>query len=114
MKFFKSFLIAIVLLFVLQGTSYAVDATCKITQVGDFPDIANESINRSSTRVKLDDISDSLWTGERYFYLTWDMGDKGTATALTAASMGKDVWVRLTDSKQGSLVTIMFIENPAQ
>ena len=113
MKFFKSFLIATAIFLAFQGTSFAsVDVTCRITQVGEFPGIADQSLNRSSTRVMLDDISDTFWTGGRYYYLSWDMADKGTATALSAVSLGKNVWVRLTSANQGALVTIMFIEDP--
>ncbi len=114
MKLFKLLFITTVILIASYGTSFAVDATCKITQIGEFPGIADQTKNRSGSRIMLDDTTDTLWTGSRYYYISWDMAEKGTATALTAMSLDKDVWVRLTTANQGGLVTIMFIENPVQ
>lgn len=110
MKTISYFFMAAAIIFAVQSTAIASsDVTCKILEVGEFPSFADPSIFRSSTRIQLDDLTDTLWTGGRNFYISTEMGDKGTATALTAFASGKQVWVRLASSGQGSLVNIMLV-----
>ncbi|MGV8073286.1 MAG: hypothetical protein AB2L11_01800 [Syntrophobacteraceae bacterium] len=82
-------------------------ATCSIVRVGYDPRF-------SGAMVQLDDMRTmgELWTGARQFYLSSALGNQGLATLLTAYSMGKTVWVRISGTAtSGSLVEIIFINN---
>lgn len=64
--------------------------------------------------VQLTDLSTSpAWAGSRQFFLAKDpLGNTGVATVLTAYSMGKTLWVRITNNAAAlSLITVVYINN---
>ncbi|MDH4056841.1 MAG: hypothetical protein OEV58_15870 [Gammaproteobacteria bacterium] len=55
------------------------------------------------------------WAGVRQFYLSSILGNDGLATLLTALSLNQPVFVRISGTAQpGSLITIIFVNNPVQ
>ena len=98
------------------GTAQAsVDvAVAKIERIGPDPRCANEV--SSGVMVQLTDTSaNPAWPGVRQFYLSAALGNTGVATLLTAFSLGETVWVRIGGSAEsGSLISIIFVNAPAQ
>ncbi len=64
--------------------------------------------------VQLQDMAPTpLWTGNRIFWLSPDLGNQGYATALTALSMKGTVWVRIAGTgSANSLIKIIYCDAP--
>ena len=78
---------------------------CSIAKVGYDPRF-------EGALVRLDDLTDTQWTGTRQFYLSSTLGNQGLATLLTAYSLGQTVWVRIAGTgAQGSLIEIILINS---
>ena len=78
---------------------------CSIAKVGYDPRF-------EGALVRLDDLTDTQWTGTRQFYLSSTLGNQGLATLLTAYSLGKTVWVRIAGTGEpGSLIQIIYIND---
>jgi len=85
-------------------------STATIVSSGIAPFRANES--RSPYVVKLDCKNNSKWNGAVSFCLTSDLGESGYATILTAQSLGKPLFVKVSDSAPGSLVESIYLKTP--
>jgi len=83
-------------------------ANAKIVRLGMYPGYTGTT---DGFIIRLDDLSDVGWTGERQFYLNDTLGKAGLATILTAYSLQKTIWVRLVSTTPGSLVTIVYIND---
>ena len=63
--------------------------------------------------IQVDDLTDTVFTGIRQYYLSATLGNAGLATMLTALSLGQDVFIRVAGTgEDGSLVTIIFLNAP--
>jgi hypothetical protein len=109
-----SFLFVFSLTFIAPSGAYAADVSfAKITRIGFYPYITPQS---SGAILFLDDTEDYYWTGSRMYYMSTELGNQGLATALTAYSMGKTIFVRIGGSAgapadAGSLINVIYI-NP--
>ncbi len=105
-------LLSICLFIVLTGASFASDhSSCVINKIGVHPGVENESISRSGYPIFLT-CSDIAGTSPIMFYLSYDMGEAGLATALTAMALEQSVWARTTSDTAGGLVTILYLNAP--
>ena len=94
------------LLIPINASAYEDVYVCAITLLG------YKYSDGGTVVLKLDDQSDTVWVGERAFYLHPDLGKTGYATLLTAYSLGKTVRVRIEGTAEpGSLITHLYI-NP--
>lgn len=94
----------------LIGTSASAAVQCKegtVTQVGDFPALANGIT--SKYLVQIDCADDTKWAGEIQFMLTTDLGDSGYATLLTAVSLNMPVNVTVEGTSFRSLLTRIYL-----
>ena len=82
-------------------------AACTITRLGMYP---GQFGTTDGFMVQVDDAADE-WTGSRTFYLNDTLGKAGWATVLTAYSLGKTLWIRLSGTGPGSLITIVHIND---
>ena len=107
-KFF-AMLIALSFIMVFTGSPvFAGDhASCHVNKLGVYPGTADPANQRSGYPIFL--TCTDIGTGQIMFFLSDDMGDAGLATALTAMSLGKNVWARTTTDVAGGLVTVMYL-----
>jgi hypothetical protein len=88
----------------------AVDAAnCSIELIGAYGGFENQATNRSNYPIFLKCPS-AFAGGERMYFLSYEMGKGGLATALTAFNMDKEVWVRLSTLSPGGIVSVMYVE----
>ena len=103
-----AFIITVLGLCILPAIANAYDCKqCTITRLGMFP---GQFGTTDGFLVQVEDAAGE-WSGPRTFYLNDTLGKAGWATVLTAYSMGKTLWLRLVDTKAGSLITIVHIND---
>ena len=111
----KRFLVLVLCMcaFVMSaGFSFAGDhSSCVVNKVGVYPGLEDQSISRSGYPIFL--TCSDLGTSSIMFYLSYDMGDAGLATTLTAMALGQSVWARTTTDTAGGLVTVLYLNAPA-
>lgn len=110
-KSIASIITALVLISVTATVSSAL-VQCKdaaIVQAGVVStreDLTNK-VSKYTVRATCPDTT--LWSGERTFLLSTDVGDAGYATALTALSTGGTVWLNIEGNADWwSLVTVIY------
>jgi hypothetical protein len=111
-----SYVIGLSLMGLLIGTSsQAAGIQCKaatITQLGAFPDLADDTTHTSKYLVELDCDDDTKWGGAKQFLLTTDLGDSGYASVLTAYSLDKTINVDVASTAFRSHLTRIYIGLP--
>ena len=102
--------LSLVLAFSIVSTSMATDcANAQVVKAGTYSGIGNGIASDNMIAVKC--LSDASWGAYAQFYPTLGIGDQALATALTALSLGKSVWIRTAAKTSGSLLTIIYINN---
>ena len=95
-----SFAIAFVSLFGLVGVQSAQAArTCEeatIIKLGAWPENATDVNSGYIVKASCADAV-TKWVGERYFFLSTDLGKVGYSTLLTAVGLNKTVRLRVAD-----------------
>lgn len=95
---------------VLGGNAFAADMDgATIERIGVNPGVAGATTSSNIIFVKHSSITPS--GGTLQCVLSSDLGDAGLATALTAQSLGKPVWLRVgsVDSTKVTTATIMYL-----
>ena len=110
MKVRKMILTGLVALgMMIGGTAFAADLDgATIERIGVNPGVASDTTSSNIIFVS----HSSLGTGKiLQCVLSKDLGDAGLATALTAQSLGKTVWLRVgsTDTTAVTTATIMYL-----
>lgn len=86
----------------IATTSMADDcAKAEIFKIGSRADMGLNAIGFTC-------LSDTSWTPSQY-YVNTAIGDEALATALTAMSLGKTVWIRTASRTPGSLISIIYM-----
>ena len=112
---YKLMLIIVSSLIIVSGTiggACAGDLSgCTIEKVGAYPGLSNEPLGRSGFPVFLSYPSWPEASRTRMFYLSYDLGQAGLATILTAMSLEKTVWVRIStpDNSAGGIISIIYV-----
>ncbi len=107
-----SFFCSMVVVALCTSSAFAavLCSTATVVQSGIAPFRANES--RSPYVVRLVCKNNTKWKGAVSFCLTSDLGESGYATILTAQSLGKPLFVKVSDSTPGSLVQSLYLKTP--
>ncbi len=113
MKFSKKMSLALGLSVALAtsivSTSMAADcANAQILRVGTAATIGSSTVAPNVITVKC--LSDLSW-GSAQFYPNILIGDQALATALTALSLGKNVWVSTSAKTSGSMLNVIYVNN---
>jgi hypothetical protein len=108
MKVKKMVLSSCVALGLMVGSvAYAADLDGAVIQrIGVNPGVAN-----ATNSANIIFVTHSSFTGTLQCVLSADLGDAGLATALTAQSLGKSVWLRVgsTNTAAVTTATIMYL-----
>jgi len=94
----------------LSGNAFAVDLDgATIERIGVNPGVAGDTTSSNIIFIKHSDVTPT--GGTLQCVLSSDLGDAGLATALTALSLGKPVWLRVgsVDSTAVTTATIMYM-----
>lgn len=84
---------------------------CKVISVGTNIANADASVHRSQHVIILDDVTDSDFTGNRWYYFHDELSEGALAAALTAQSTGKELKVGVASKVAGSLLTFALTSN---
>lgn len=106
------FLINVMFFLILSTPVFSADMdNCTIEKVGSYAGWENIDLNRSKNVIYLSHPTE--WEGTRFFFLSTTLGNEGLATALTAVSLEKTVFIRTTSSnlEQGSIISIIIVNN---
>ena len=112
MKFSKKMSLALGLSVVLAtsivSTSMAADcANAEILKVGAYAGAGGTTASDNVIAVKC--ISDTTWGSYAQFYPNTKIADQALATALTALSLGKNVWIRTSAKTSGSMLNVIYV-----
>ena len=103
----KKFLLMMMVFFMFvafsasESIAASVWAVCTIAEAG-------QSTTTGDVYVKLDEVSDANWTGERYYSCSSEYKNAVLATALTALSGDKQVNVKLFSYNEWSQVQALY------
>lgn len=87
----------------------AVDVgNCSVELVGAYDGLENQTVNRSNFPVFLS--CPSKFNSKRGYYLSYGLGKSGLATLLTAFSLDKEVWVRISTIEPGGIISVIYVE----
>jgi len=90
------------------STSMAADCTnAQILKVGSAAGVGGASASDNVIAVKC--LSDTTWGSYAQFYPNKAIADQALATALTAFSMGKNVWIRVASKTSGSMLNTIYV-----
>lgn len=90
------------------GTSMAADcANAEILKVGASAGIGGSIASDNVIAVKC--LSDTSWGTYTQFYPNTAIADQALATALTALSLGKNVWIRTSAITSGSILNTIYV-----
>lgn len=108
---FKKYLLGAVCALGAMGSQMAqadIDiSTAQIVRVGVDPRFVG-------AMVQVRDLTQQHFSDVRQFYLSPELGDVGYATILSALALGENVFLRVAgDGASGSLVTIIYLNNPS-
>lgn len=102
-------IVAALAMFLVMGINSVYAATCTngaITRVV----VLNEAPSGESSQYKIQ-LNCDEYANERNYYLSSTIGDSGYATVLTAISLTKTLYMEMTGTASGSLVTLLRMNN---
>ncbi len=100
--------LAVALTLPVAATSMAADcADAEILKVGAAAGVGGASASDNVIAVKC--LSDTSWGTYAQFYPNEAIGDQALATALTALSLGKHVWIRVSSKTSGSMLQTIYV-----
>lgn len=100
--------LSVALVFTIASSSMADDCTsAEIMKVGAGAGMGGGTASDNVIGVKC--ISDTSWGTYAQFYPNTAIGDQALATALTAYSLDKKVWIRVSSKVSGSMLNNIYI-----
>ncbi|MCP4113318.1 MAG: hypothetical protein GY749_48605 [Desulfobacteraceae bacterium] len=106
----RLFLISVINL--ITASAYAGGIfDCSSASIVDFsiqPSMETETASRYRVRLTCDDIP-KKWEGERFFMLSRDNSDAMYATIMTAASLKKEVFVKVGGTGPNYLILLVYL-----
>ncbi len=100
--------ISTVMLLGLSSVSFAADcASAEILKVGASAGAGGGAASDNVIAVKC--LSDATWGNYVQLYPNAAIGDQALATALTALSLDKKVWIRASAKTTGSLLNVIYL-----
>ena len=108
MKIVKIIVCVILFTVFIAGNSFAVDlAAATIEKVG-----VDAAVETATTSANIIHVTDSSFEGTLMVVMSSDLGDAGLATALTAFSLGKTVFLRVGSTTDAiTTATVIYINN---
>jgi len=90
------------------STSMAADCkNAQIMKVGSAAGVGGSAASDNVIGIKC--LSDTTWGSYAQFYPNKAIADQALATALTAFSMGKNVWIRVASKTSGSILNTIYV-----
>lgn len=105
----KSLMIVLAMSWVMGVTSTYAAGYCHngaITRVVILDQAPSTEASVYKVQINCDEFS-----GERFYYLSSNIGDSGYATLLTAISLNKNLYMEMTGSAKGEIVTLLRLDN---
>jgi hypothetical protein len=100
--------LSVVSILPITTTSMASDcADAEILKVGAAAGVGGSVASDNVIAVKC--ISDTTWGTYAQFYPNIAIADQALATALTALSLGKHVWIRTSAITSGSILNTIYV-----
>lgn len=82
-------------------------ATAEVVKVGTGAGMGGGTASDNVIGIKC--LSDTTWGNYAQFYPNTRVGDQALATALTAYSLDKKVWIRVSSKVSGSMLNNIYI-----
>ena len=82
---------------------------CSIDMIGAYAGVENQGLDRSMYPVFLKCPS-AFTGGMRMYFLSYELGKGGLATALTAFNMDKEVMASVNTLSPGGIISALYIE----
>ena len=85
-------------------------ASASVTTIGVLPSLESATASKYIGTFTCHDATPA-WAGDQQYVLSVDLGDSGYATLLTAASLGKTVYIRVSSPSWRSLATLLYLND---